>query len=149
MTQFKIVMLLIATSALLGACVEERYPNGHKYITITNKSDIDIGFQVWMGNQTFFCDPSRPGGYPYVFVVRIDSSYNHYITDNHRLVSWEVFLDKGQIITIPIVNQEVFYQYWTQSCDTIRKYVPILHRYELKLEDLERMNWTVVYPPIE
>ena len=45
--------------------------------------------------------------------------------------------------------------YWTQRssmsivllCDTIQKYVPVLYRYQLKLEDLEQMNWTVVYPP--
>ena len=34
-------------------------------------------------------------------------------------------------------------------CDTIRKYVPVLQRYRLNLEDLENLNWIVPYPPTE
>ena len=34
-----------------------------------------------------------------------------------------------------------------EPCDTIRKYVPFLHRYLVSLEDMEQANWTIVYPP--
>jgi len=47
------------------------------------------------------------------------------------------------------MDWEIYKKYWNEPCDTIRKYVPILHRYQLTLEDLQRMNWTVVYPPPE
>lgn len=149
MEPFRIILLLIATSMLLCACPNDKYPDGHKYITIANKSDIDIGFMHLWGDSSFFCDSSRPRGNPFVFVVPSNSLYQHYITDRNISQSWETFLDKGQIMSIPIVNSEIFYQYWTEPCDTIRKYVPVLHIYRLTLSDLQRMNWTVVYPPEE
>ncbi len=149
MKQFRTIILLIATSMLLCACPDDKYIDGHKYITIVNKSDIDIGFMHLWENNSFFCDSSRPGGYPFVFVVSSDSLYQHYITDGNILQSWEKYLDKGQIMTIPIVDAEIFYQYWTESCDTIRKHVPILHTYRLTLADLQQMNWTIVFPPEE
>lgn len=34
------------------------------------------------------------------------------------------------------------------SIDTVHKKVPILHIYQLKQTDLEKMNWTVIYPPL-
>jgi hypothetical protein len=32
-------------------------------------------------------------------------------------------------------------------CEETNYTIPVLHRYQLRLEDLQRMNWTVVYPP--
>jgi hypothetical protein len=59
------------------------------------------------------------------------------------------YLKKGQTISVFITDANVFYKYWQQPCDTIRKYVPILYTYRLTLEDLQRMNWMIVYPPEE
>jgi hypothetical protein len=55
---------------------------------------------------------------------------------------------KGYISFLAIDNIETV-RYWDEPCDTIRKYVPVLHRYRYTIEELERMNWTVVYPPEE
>jgi hypothetical protein len=34
-------------------------------------------------------------------------------------------------------------------CSETNYTIPVLHRYQLKLADLQRMNWTVVFPPQE
>jgi len=47
------------------------------------------------------------------------------------------------------MEAETFDKYIDEPCDTIRKYVPVLHTYQLTLEDLQQMNWMVVYPPGE
>jgi len=60
--------------------------------------------------------------------------------------SWNSYLKS---LTVFILDGELYEEYWQQPCDTIRKYVPILHTYRLTSEDLQRMNWTVVYSPEE
>jgi hypothetical protein len=62
---------------------------------------------------------------------------------------WEETLGKHSVFQLLITDAEIFNQYKKDTCDTIRKYVPILHHYQLTLEDLQRMNWTIVYPPEE
>ena len=45
------------------------------------------------------------------------------------------------------MDEQTYSRYMFEPCDTIRKYVPILHRYRVSLEDMEQANWTIVYPP--
>lgn len=63
------------------------------------------------------------------------------------LVGWYDYFDDYKYIQFLIADCDTFWKYYSEPCDTIRKYVPVLHVYRLTLEDLERMNWTVVYPP--
>jgi len=138
----KIVLVLILMPS--SKCSEDE--GGHCYITIINKSEIEIGFQDYRNYEDtfFYCQPN--GGYPYVQRVPSNSFIELFVPVN-EISSWEQYLNKSQSISILITDANLHYQYWQQPCDTIRKYVPILHRYQLTSEDLERMNWTVVYPP--
>jgi len=146
MKQFRVTILLIATSMLLCACPKNEVR--HYYVTIINKSKIEIGFQDYRNYEDtfFYCQPN--GGYPYIQRVSSNSSVE-LVVPASELSYWEQYINKGQTINIFITDANVFYEYWQQPCDTIRKYVPILHRYQLTLQDLQRMDWTVVYPPEE
>ena len=140
MKQIQTTILLIVISMLLCACPDKA---GQDFIYITNKSDKKIAFQVSVNKQdeTFYCsDVGR------TILISVESNSTFKLDDGDAYSSWDNFLKS---LTVFILDGEVYEEYWQQPCDTIRKYVPILHTYRLTLEDLRRMNWTVVFPPEE
>ena len=143
MKQIKKILLLIATSMLLYACPEKE--EGHRYIVFVNKSDRDISVQdFWSGHITdadtlFQC---RIGAVH----IPVDSLLNF---PSLNYSGWETDFNAIPFIQFLVMDDETFVEYWMAPCDTIRKNVPVLHRYQLTLADLQRMNWTVVYPPVE
>ena len=140
MKQLRITILLVAASILLCACPKK---TGQDFIYIVNKSDKKIVFQVSKNKQdtTFYCSNTGITIFP---KVESDSIFKLDYGDNYS--SWDNNLKS---LTVFILDGELYGEYWKQSCDTIRKYVPILYCYQLTLEELQRMNWTVVYPPTE
>ncbi len=143
MKQFRIAITLIAASILLCACPSK--DNGHQYITLANKSDQEIVCQaLWSGSITnadtlYQCHIGAEG-------IRADTLYCYSSLSDY---GWESDFEAIPYLQLLIMDAETYSKYLGEPCDTIRKYVPILHRYRLKLEDLQRMNWTVVYPPEE
>ena len=145
MKQFiRIIILLIMACISLCACPE--HEDEHRYITIINQSDKEIAYQelINWSDTSFYCSSHSIS---FLFNIPANSSRMHEV--NIRSSSWESYLNNGQIMDIFVADAELYEEYWQQPCDTIRKYVPILHNYRLTLEDLQRMNWTVVYPPEE
>jgi hypothetical protein len=124
----------------LYACPEK---TGQNIIYVNNKSDNKIAFQIGINKQdtTFYCSDV---GKTILFMVEKNSMFNLENPDYYS--TWSSYL---KLLTIYILDGELYDKYWQQPCDSIRKYVPVLHRYQLTLEDLQRMNWTVVYPPEE
>lgn len=76
--------------------------------------------------------------------VKPDSSLANELLWN----SWEVEFSGCSYYQLLIVDGEVYKKYKDDSIDSIRKKVPILHIYQLTQSDLEKMNWTVIYPPV-
>jgi len=143
MKKFKKAVLLILVSALFCACPD--YSNWHRDIYLINNTDKEIALQMLFSNKSenkWECD--GPGIY-IPTTVGANSILKH--SDAKRSPGWEGSLNQGQILNILVADCETYDKYWREPCDTMRKYVPILHHYKLKLEDLQRMNWTVVYPP--
>jgi hypothetical protein len=141
MKQLRMVILLLTACSILYACPRKE---AHYFITFVNKSDKDIACQMfWSGNITsadtlFQCGLGANR-------IPADSLCN-YPNGSHS-GGWESDFGVIPFIQFLVMNDEIFWQHHLEPCDTIRKYVPILHRYQLTLEDLQRMNWTVVYPP--
>jgi len=142
MKQIRTIILLIAIPILLCACPDKE--DGHRYITFINKSGQIIACQeFWSGHITnadtlFQCAIAAVG-------IPADSLFN-FPSLNHS--GWETDFRAIPYIQYLIMDGEIYREYIAPpDCDTIRKYVPILHRYQLTLEDLQRMNWTVIYPP--
>jgi hypothetical protein len=133
---------------LLCACPNKE--EGHKYIAFVNKSQKFIACQdFWSGHITdadtlFQCGIGAVG-------IPVDSLCN-FPSLNHS--GWETDFRAIPYIQFLIIDDSTYVHYskifnyqLIENCDSIRKYVPVLHIYRLTLADLQRMNWTVVYPP--
>lgn len=143
MKQVKTIALLMCTSILLCACPKE---SGHHYITLSNMSGKRIACQaLWSGSITnadtlLQC---RIGA------VGIDANSSYKYSSLSADGGWKSDFEVIPYLQLLILDGDIYDKYLATPCDTIRKYVPILYRYQFKLEDLERMNWTIVYPPKE
>jgi len=120
----------------------------NRYITFTNNSNRIIGYQFSfdkvsnLAQDTFFHCNMTTGGF-------INSDSVFILECPNRVNGWESDLNNSYYIQFLIMDGDKFTQHYREPCDSVRKYVPILYCYRLKLEDLQRMNWTVVYPPEE
>ena len=142
MKQIRVTILIIATTLLLCACPKSE-DNINPYITIINKSNTSIVWQPRMINigeinEIFDCN--------YQIHEQITPNSQYMFLANDRKNDFENEL-KTHSLQITLMNFETFDKFKNEPCDTIRKYVPVLHTYRLTLTDLQRMNWTVVYPP--
>jgi len=142
MKLLKITTLLIVVAMLLYACPKLESQD----ITVVNKSEKRIDFQPYFltTNPTHEDTLFQCG--KLVFGVQADT-LRRLPAGTHS--DWKNEMKGYSFLQILIMDAEVYDMYITAPCDTIRKYVPVLHRYQLTLEDLQRMNWTVVYPPEE
>jgi hypothetical protein len=147
MKTIKITTLATLLIIVFVAAMCRKYDNAHEYITIINKSHEKIVYQEWVENITTL---SSLRCYEHGFIsIAIQADSFRYCESPIRPSGWEYYLDKGQILNIMIGSGKAYDQYRAEPCDTFQKYVPVLHQYLLTLEDLNRMNWTVVYPPEE
>jgi len=148
MKLFRIIILIVACITLY-ACSSSK---GTHYITFVNKSKSRIIFQPHFltvnptdEDALFQCRSLEFGVLP--DTLRCLSAGTH--------SNWESEMKGCSHLQLLVMDWNIFDKHndweWntTQRCDTIRKYVPVLHCYRLTLEDLQRMNWTVVYPPYE
>ena len=112
----------------------------HFYITLKNQSDNDIYLCLPFTNFEDKCTLSRGG-----------------ILEKNSIFEWQPYnfsiersLRGGGVLEFYFVNpnhyneHNVFY-----DCDSIPIKNDILRHYRLTLEDLQRMNWTVIYQPKE
>jgi hypothetical protein len=144
MKQVNIISLMILSGACLCACLCCLHrEDGHRYITFVNKSGKEIVCQeFWSGSIT---DADT------VYQCRIGAvgipadSLHHFESLDYS--GWESDFKVIPYIQYSVMDAMIFDKYIATPCDTIRKYVPILHFYRLTLEDLQQMEWTVVYPP--
>ncbi|WP_297677199.1 hypothetical protein [uncultured Bacteroides sp.] len=135
------IIILFLLVCLLSACVKQ----SERYIKIVNKSERDIVFQSIEAKH--FVDQL----YPYICkgtvrTISKDSSNLYLCVDPS---GWKADFKLYPCMTALFMDAEAYFRHTDESCDTIRKYVPILHVYRLTYEDLEQMNWTLVYPPAE
>ena len=144
MKRIRNFVLFFVAFTLLYACRRE----GHSGITIVNHSDRSISVQRQYPGNTEFAVLFQCGN----GATRILPDSQLIIPYNggpHDLGVWEDHFKNRKYIQFLIMDCDTYWEYHSEPCDTIHKYVPILHVYRLTLEDLERMDWKVVYPPVE
>jgi hypothetical protein len=140
----RILFVFLIVISIASSC--ENKNDEHKYITFINRSDKDISCQeFWSGSissvDTLF--QCRIG----TVVIYANSSRS--IENSSRRGGWETDFKTIPYIQFLVMNDNIYSKYIGQSCEIKRENVPILHCYRLTLEDLQRMNWIVVYPPEE
>lgn len=133
-------VLLISTFIFLCACLDK---TGQEFIYIMNKSNkkITVDFSKNKQDTTFYCSKT---GRTILFTVKSNSTFE--LNDGDTYSGWDTNLE---LLTVFILDGELYEKYWQQPCDTIRKYVPVLQRYQLTSDNLQQLNWTVPYPPTE
>jgi len=140
------IISIIGLSFILTAC-----PNSideHRFVTFINKSGEKIGYQLSFDKISNIDKDT---------IFNCNNSSDNFIGNNSSFIlecpirtdSWEVNLNSLYYIQFLVMDGNNLNHYYMDPCDTIRKYVPILHTYRLTLADLQRLNWTVVYPPEE
>jgi len=140
-------LVLVSLMLLASTCREE----GHQFITFKNLSDRDIEVQeLWSltisnADSLFQCN---------IVSLPIPVGSFRQFESVSRVGGWERDFVSLPFIQFLVMDGETFDKYnifidgrrpegW---CDTIRKNVPILYRYRLTLEDLQRMDFTITFP---
>ncbi len=119
--------------------MDKKYP-----IYLINNFSHPIGFYFATGGQygTFYPDP-LPETNQYV-TYKLDSG-KRFIYDSG--LSWEKAFKEGvfpkDTLSVFIFSTDTLNRY---SWDEVRSGNKILKRYDLSLDDLIQMNWTITYP---
>jgi len=143
MKQFKIIFLMIAASMLLYGCPSTD-DDGHQFITIVNKSDAKIRVQEVWWSKISYADTLWVCGLAPLSIEPNTSRMFESLYDD-----WEEDFKYIPFIQFLVFDAEVYdnMRDYDISCEEVDYTIPVMHYYQLKLEDLERMNWEVVYPP--
>ncbi len=156
MKKIKILIMLLFI-VFIGTGCPDKCEDCHQYITFINNSDENIICQFrGIGEKDsskcviYWDNPFLP--------IQGNSSGSIPCRNIERDCNWENQLNTtNHLIQFQIMNKNVYQYYldlfdyndYSSYNDSIRKYVPILHCYQFTLADLQRMNWTVVFPPKE
>ena len=133
------ILALCLLSCLLWACPER----SEAYITLVNKSDQNIVYQEYRDFGHTFSDALFQCSVGAVEIQKRTSV----VIESLDYAGWKADFNYTPCIQFLIMDEQTYSRYMFEPCDTIRKYVPILHRYLVSLEDMEQANWTIVYPP--
>ncbi|WP_420187671.1 hypothetical protein M1B74_03630 [Bacteroides pyogenes] len=146
MKRIRNFVLFFVAFTLLYACRRE----GHTVITIVNHSDRSIAVQErYPINPESEFIPLFRCGTGATRILPGSQMTTSYYGGPHDLGVWESHFKRNKYLLFLIMDWDTYWEYHSKPCDIIRKCVPILHVYRLTLEDLERMDWKVVYPPVE
>ena len=137
-----IVLILL----LFTACPKIDTENCHYSITVINDSDFDIYHDIYLDTLGIYQSPKGLIGNAYWLKVPAKGN-NRYVSQD----CYEYFFTKGTS----------FYNGTYGLLDSLRVYIfdaleveqnlkkEMLKRYDLTLEDLRKLDWTVAYPPTE
>jgi len=113
---------------------------------VVNKSEKRIDFQPHLLTANITYEDTLFQCVKSIFGVRRDAS-RYLSAGTHS--DWGKEMKGYSYLQILIIDSEIYDIYIAEPCDTIRKYVPILQRYQLTLTELQQLNWTITYPPTE
>jgi len=144
MNQFKIIFLMIVASMLFYGC--EPDDDGHQFITIINNSDNKVRVQEVWSSKISNTDTLWRCGHA---ALSLESNTSRMFESLHH--DWEEDFNYIPFIQFLVFDAEVYdsMRDYDIPCSEVDYTIPVLHYYQLKLEDLERMNWEVMYPPSE
>lgn len=139
MRRLKYFLLVIAVLALYVSCIA--YDDTHETIAIVNLSDKPIGCQMYRGKDVTSVDAVYYGNRE-TYVVPSDSLVK-FMAQRGK---WEKDIRTIPYVRFIVMDGDSLLKYKDSPVDVVRKNVPILHVYQLKQDDLEKINWTIIYP---
>ena len=144
MKYFNILFFAITITMLFYSCNPD--DDGHQFITIVNKSDAKITVQVVHSSKITHVDtlwrcrlPDLP--------IETNSSRMFESANADRDKSWEDDFKYIPFIQFLIFDADVYdsMRDYDIPCEDVNYTIPVMHYYQLTLEDLQRLNWEVVY----
>jgi hypothetical protein len=141
-------LLYFAVILLFNTCVRES-DTCHKSILFTNNSDKEIYARVNSSTYPDTISYRHYGGLvSQSHIYKIQSGAGNRDALDSRDCYEKKFEGKYAIDTIMIF---VFDAYTLEhnTWETVVKYNMVQHRYDLSLEDLQRLGWSVTFPPTE
>lgn len=150
MRGFRIIAIVFVLCASFFSCRTREL--GNQYIKMLNTHQGVIACQmlkkIHITEADSFIDCDLISNY------RLSSDTICSIAIDPRTGDWETYFKGSTCVQFLFMDAMQFEHFFLYSegdspCDTIRKYVPVLQRYRLNLEDLENLNWIVPYPPTE
>lgn len=139
-----LVTLFFTGIVILLTSVDCKRITGQRYIFIKNNSDrrIDYYFEDNTPNTSINCDPDNE----HLYLVLIDPHSVDSLHTYRATSGWDAFLEN---VLLVIFDSDIHDKYMFEPCDVILQNVPILATYNLTLEDMQKLNWTITYPPTE
>lgn len=122
---------------------------GHQSILFVNQSDTRLRMLYSTKSELFHREELDNGLYPCdnaCYAVGAHSQFQ--MTSSIHASGWEAMLENDSLLVF-CCDGVLYDKYIHEPCDTIHKYLPLLHCYRLSRADLDAMDWTVVYPPQE
>lgn len=142
MMKTKIIIVIIFGLAYLSSACEEDKEHCHHTIQFNNNSDEIV--YIHMGYDSIFFYNLFPNPIT-EDIYRVDAYSENTLGLQHRNCI-EYKFKHGDEVSVFIFDAEILV---TTPWDTIGKYYMVLQRYDLMLEDLQKLNWTLSYPPTE
>jgi len=136
------IIVIVQVALLFCSCFREQ--EGHLSFALVNKSNQSIACQMFEFRKSMEDDTLFKYRQLADINIRPDSLVRYMSSD----VPWEIEINNCAYVQLMILNDDSLSKYRMFPIDTIHKKVPILHIYQLRQADLEKMNWTVIYPPL-
>lgn len=141
---FRLIFLSIAVLLLFYSCEPEE--EGHQFITIVNKSGAKITVQTAHSSKITHADTLWSCRLPDI-PIETNSSRMFESANADRDKNWEDDFKYIPFIQFLIFDTEVYdsMRDYDIPCEDVNYTIPVMHYYQLTLEDLKRINWQVIY----
>ncbi len=145
------LILFVLLSTLLLSCRSyEDTPNCHRRVMIVNEFENSIYVRhsfIYPDTVDFYTPFSKTDAHIFKVLPNDKSDIPLFMGRD----CWEVLIkDKGLVssdtLMIYVFDGELIENI---SWDIISSEYKVLRRYDVSLEDLQRLNWTITYPPTE
>lgn len=141
-------IFLFASLLFLGSTCNKEKIDCHKTITIFNnsKKDIYVLCDTQYPDTLYFGHFSSPASDSSKYKVPANSSSDNPLRNRD---CWENDFTYGDLIASDTLMVYVFDANVVETVDwaDVVHYYMVLKRYDLSMEDLKSMNWTITYPP--
>ena len=116
--------------------------DGHQFITIVNKSDAKIRVQEVWSSKISYADTLWVCGLAPLSIEPNASRMFESLYDD-----WEEDFKYIPFIQFLVFDAEVYdsMRDYDIPCEEVDYTIPVMHYYQLTLEDLKRINWQVIY----
>ena len=140
------ILIILSLIMLSATCKKENTEDCHHSITVVNQSEKDIYVHEYLGypDTVYFKHGPNPVLSPELNKVKAGESNTNALWGRDCWeIEFENFIVPSEKIMIFIFDAQVLE---STSWDTVVSNYMVLKRYDLSLEDLKQLDFTITYP---